>query len=441
MWTYRRSGQNNQRGSQDHRDPFERDKTRVIHCPSFRRLQGKPQIIPSDGHEFRRTRLTHSLEVASIGQSIARHLGMIYANDAKKLNLLPNRELIEVICLLHDVGHPPFGHGGETALNYMMRHHGGFESNAQTLRILTKIENSYGQDGLDLTRRSLLGILKYPVPMHALVSLTLPESSKLNHRSVQFSQFVPPKAYYDSEQPEVEWLLHPFKIEDKHLFQSLKTPPTETTHGKSAYRTFDTSLLNKADNIAYGVHDFEDALQLKLIQRHHIDTKKCREYLMETPLWKEDKNIFDELFSREVYRRKQAIGEMVNYFITATDIAETNPTFENDFLKYNVVLKPEAKNVLRYFIKVIYKHVIDAPESRTFEYGGQTVLVRLFDAIVTNPMTLLDVKNRKLFEDSTSEEGAFRVVSDYIACMTDEYAYHLHERLFGFNNKHFSDRS
>jgi len=159
MWTHRRSGQSNQRGSHDHRDPYERDRTRVIHCPAFRRLQRKTQILGTDEGDFHRTRLTHSLEVASIGSSLARNLNTNHQHSILSA-LLPSDDLINTICLLHDIGHPPFGHGGEVALNYKMRAHGGFEGNAQTLRLLTKVENSYGAYGLDLTRRALLGILK-----------------------------------------------------------------------------------------------------------------------------------------------------------------------------------------------------------------------------------------------------------------------------------------
>ena len=144
MWTHRRSGQTNQRGTMDHRDPYERDRTRVIHSPAFRRLQRKTQILGTDEGDFHRTRLTHSLEVASIGSSIVRNL-RLNPTPAVLANLLPQDDLINVICLLHDIGHPPFGHGGEVALNYMMRHHGGFEGNGQTLRLLTKIETQLGE--------------------------------------------------------------------------------------------------------------------------------------------------------------------------------------------------------------------------------------------------------------------------------------------------------
>lgn len=194
MLTQRRSGLNNQRGTLDHRDPYERDRTRVIHCPAFRRLQRKTQILGTDEGDFHRTRLTHSLEVDSIGRSIARNLKNNPEYAPIISGLLPNDDLISVICLLHDIGHPPFGHGGEVALNYMMRDYGGFEGNAQTLRLLTKVENSYGSFGLDLTRRALLGILKYPVPRSKVAAKKQPPIHESIHKTIKVNEWLPPKA-------------------------------------------------------------------------------------------------------------------------------------------------------------------------------------------------------------------------------------------------------
>ncbi|HBI22213.1 MAG TPA: dGTPase, partial [Legionella sp.] len=243
MWTERRSGQTHQRGSQDHRDPYERDRTRVIHCPAFRRLQRKTQILGTDEGDFHRTRLTHSLEVASIGCSIARHFTLTHAQHALT-GLLPNEDLMSVICLLHDIGHPPFGHGGEVALNYMMREQGGFEGNAQTLRLLTKVETSYGAFGLDLTRRALLGVLKYPVPLSQVVATQLPLVQESFNRTIRINDWLPPKGYFDGEQPEIDWLLSAFSEADRLLFQALAKPPSMHTHGKSAYHTFDCSIMD-----------------------------------------------------------------------------------------------------------------------------------------------------------------------------------------------------
>ncbi|CEK10034.1 anti-phage deoxyguanosine triphosphatase [Legionella hackeliae] len=439
MWTHRRSGQTHQRGTQDHRDPYERDRTRVIHCPAFRRLQRKTQILGTDEGDFHRTRLTHSLEVASIGRSIVRNLAI---NQQQSIlpSLLPSDDLISVICLLHDIGHPPFGHGGEVALNYMMRNHGGFEGNGQTLRLLTKIEDSYGSFGLDLTRRSLLGILKYPVNRAQVVATSLPDASESQHKTIRVNDWLPPKAYFESEQAEVEWLLSPFSENDHFLFQSLAKQPQAKQHGKSAFHSFDCSIMNVADDIAYGVHDLEDAIHLRLINREQLDNELFCSLLAETPLASNKEQLINGLFSQELCQRKQSIGEIVNYFVTATEIAVTHENFENQLLKHNIVLLPEAAALLDYFKNRIYQYVIDSQEARTFEYGGQTVVLRLFEAISSNPGSLLDTKNRDRFHQANNELSAFRVVCDYIANMTDEYAYRMHERLFGFNTRTIFER-
>ncbi len=440
MWTHRRSGQTNQRGSQDHRDPYERDRTRVIHCPAFRRLQRKTQILGTDEGDFHRTRLTHSLEVDSIGRSIVRNLITNQDQPSFLANLLPNDDLISVICLLHDIGHPPFGHGGEVALNYMMRHYGGFEGNGQTLRLLTKVETSYGDFGLDLTRRALLGILKYPVRRSNVVAKMLPSIHDSIHKTIKINDWLPPKAYFDCEQPEIDWLLSPLSETDRILFQSLSKQPQDTKSGKSAYHSFDCSIMDTADDIAYGVHDLEDAIHLRLINISHLDTLEFRQLLSHTVLAQHQDRLMSSLFSDELCLRKQTIGEMVNYFITSTQIVITNEQFENNLLKYNIALIPEAAALLHYLMSCIYTNVIDSQEARTFEYGGQTVVLRLFDAISSNPASLLDNKNRDLFKQAKDETEAYRIVCDYLANMTDEYAYRMHERLFGFNTRTIFER-
>ena len=439
MWTDRRSGQTNQRGTHDHRSPYERDRTRVIHCPAFRRLQRKTQILGTDEGDFHRTRLTHSLEVASIGTSIVRNLSA-YQQDDQLSELLPCDDLVNTICLLHDIGHPPFGHGGEVALNYKMRDHGGFEGNAQTLRLLTKIESSYGAYGLDLTRRALLGVLKYPVNWTSVVATRLPEVKETFSHTICINDWLPPKAYFDCDQAEVDWLLEPFTENDRQLFQSLAIAPAATKHGHAAYHSFDCSIMDIADDIAYGVHDLEDALHLHLITRAQLDTPIFRELLAATSLAKDQEGLLQALFAEDMHDRKQAIGEMVNYMVTATQLTLSHQDFENPMLKYNIVLLPEAKALLGHLTQCVYNDVIDSQEARILEHGGQTVILRLFEAISSNPASLLDHKNRELFHQAIDEQAALRVVCDYIANMTDEYAYRMHERLFGFNNRTIFER-
>ncbi len=322
----------------------------------------------------------------------------------------------------------------------MMRNHGGFEGNGQTLRLLTKVENSYGAFGLDLTRRSLLGILKYPVPRSIVAPINQPPLHESIHKTIKVNNWLPPKAYFDCEQAEVDWLLAPFTDNDKALFQSLCKKPYDTQPGKSTYHSFDCSIMDTADDIAYGVHDLEDAIHLRLINPDHLITAEFRTLINATPLRTDENRLIEALFSSELCLRKRAIGEMVNYFITSTQIMTTHEGFENDLLKYNICLIPEAAALLRYLMDCIFHNVIDSQEARTFEYGGQTVVLRLFDAISSNPASLLDSKNRELFKKAENEQEAYRVVCDYIANMTDEYAYRMHERLFGFNTRTIFER-
>ena len=424
MWTHRRSGLRHQRSSEDHREPYERDKTRVIHCPAFRRLQGKTQILSTTSGDFHRTRLTHSLEVASIACSIVKNLSNNPISCSLK-GLLPNDDLINTISLLHDIGHPPFGHSGEIALNFIMRDLGGFESNAQSLRLVTKLETSYGVYGLDLTRRSLLGILKYPVNRHQLIAPQQPEPISSAHQHTNLRDWFPPKAYFDSEQTEVDWLLLPFSETDQHLFQSLRRLPQGHQHGESAYHTFDCSIMNIADDIAYGVHDLEDAIHLNLIAREHVDNPELQGYLQQTELVDEPFTLLNQLFSPEIHLRKQAIGSLVNYFITHIQLVITHEAFQNNLLKHNIALSPEASCLLDYLKRTIYQHVINSSSSQDLEHKAQSIIFRLFEAMTTNPKDLLEAQSLRDYHEAKNESEASRVICDFIANMTDKSAYRL----------------
>lgn len=437
MWTTRRSTLSHQRGQNDHRSPYERDKTRVIHNPAFRRLQCKTQILGTKDGDFHRTRLTHSLEVASIGVSLVRNLQRSQQNS-EYLELLPTDDLITVICLLHDIGHPPFGHGGEIALNFAMRDNGGFESNGQTLRLLTKTESSYGPYGLDLTRRSLLGILKYPAVWNKVMQTDKPPM--VSNKPIRVNDWRPPKAYFESEETEVSWLLDPLSMNDKALFQSLSIKPSKTSHGHTAYQSLDCAIMNIADDIAYGVHDLEDAIHLKLIERDQLDAAEFHAILNNTELPLKDQ-LVAQLFHHDLNQRKEAIGELVNYLITSTYLTIANESFQTPLLKYKVVLKQEADLLLQWLVNCIYNFVIDSQAARTFEFGGQTVVLHLFDALSSNPLSLLDNQHRQLYQKANNEAEAYRVICDYIANMTDENAYRAYEKLFGINTRALLERS
>ena len=224
--------------SGDARNAYRRDLARLIHSPCFRRLEGKAQLFPSDENDFFRNRLTHSLEVAQIATGIALNLNASQA--CLKSNPI-NVDLVHFAALAHDIGHPPFGHDGERALDMLMREHGGFEGNAQTFRILARLEKKDGvggvvdaagndiRTGLALTYRSLASILKYDeiIPWIRATNATVR------------------KGYYATEAT---------------LIESIKSSiAPDTPAGK--FKTIECSIMDLADDIAYSTYDLEDAFK------------------------------------------------------------------------------------------------------------------------------------------------------------------------------------
>jgi dGTPase len=430
MWKNRRSGHDKQRSIADHRDSYERDRTRLIHSEAFRRLQRKTQIFGTREGDFHRTRLTHSLEVDSIARSLVHNLRNQLSAKENILSLLPTDDLITAIALSHDIGHPPFGHGGESALNYMMRAEGGFESNGQTLRLLTKLESSYNPFGLDLTRRTLLGIVKYP-QAYSKLSYHPPVSSP--NDLVNINDWTPPKCYLDDEQAEVDWILEPLSAADKVLFQQVQK-------GKTIYHSLDCSIMNIADDIAYGVHDLEDAIHLKLMVREKMDATLLDSLFKNAfPTGVSSSStateLLDNLFHEDAAKRKEAIGDLVNGFITSVCLNSVQPEFKEPLLRYNAELPATFDDLLKYFKTVVFEHVINSHEGRIAEYGGQLVIRRLFEAVASNPKQLLSLPFRASYHQANSDQEGMRVICDYIASMTDDYAHHLNERLFGFGNQ------
>lgn len=220
------------------RDPFRQDYARVIHCPSFRRLQGKTQLFPGHESDFFRNRLTHSLEVAQIAESVAYKINATH--PFFKLNNIDPRVCFTA-SLLHDIGHPPFGHNGEEALDAAMRAYGGFKGNAQTLRIISQLEKKRyvpgetcpiaRRSGLNLTYRTLAAILKY--------DSQIPEVRKTDSKVC--------KGYYFEDLPIVLDI-------KKHV-----EPDWELADGK--FKTIECAIMDIADDIAYSTYDLEDSFK------------------------------------------------------------------------------------------------------------------------------------------------------------------------------------
>lgn len=424
-WLARRYQENKHRPN-DKRSPYQKDRSRIIHAAAFRRLQAKTQIMGIGVNDFYRTRLTHSLEVAQIASGI---LGQLRANQTNN-NLsafLPCRSLIETLSLAHDIGHPPFGHGGETALNYMMREHGGFEGNAQTLRIVAKLEPYSKGFGMNLTRRTLLGFIKYPQLIKHLWQI--PTDSGQD-RFINSTRWLPAKGLYCEESSVFDWILSPLSNQDKTAFTQFAK--NKNGISRTLYKSLDCSIMELADDIAYGVHDLEDAIATGMVTAHqwqgfvesHLGELQTGWLKTNLP------RISAQLFSHDEADLKDVIGELVNLFITQARIKQLGK-FESPLLDHKVYLEDDLTILLEGLKQFVFKNVIRHPEMQQIEFKGQKIISDLFAAFASDPLRLLPHTRQSIYQNAVEQgESGYRQLCDYISSMTDEYAIKVHGRLF-----------
>ena len=427
-WTQRQNQEQKTRQN-DHRDPYQRDRARVLHSAAFRRLQAKTQVHGAGSHDFHRTRLTHSLEAAQIGSGI---LAQLQSKHPEHAQWLTSDSLIEALCLAHDIGHPPFGHGGEIALNYMMRHHGGFEGNAQTFRIVNHLEPYTKSNGMNLSRRSVLGLVKYP-SLLSEVQKKQPTKEIDNPRQLKAADWAPAKGIYDCDHLDWDWVLEPLSNSDQKRISQRLPAPGPAAHSKTRFKSLDCSIMELADDIAYGVHDLEDAIVLGKVHKHQwMESGASRLAECGDPWFEQNiGQLSEQLFSGEHYLRKDAIGGIVNALLTSAYIVE-QPEFEHPLLRLNAKLCEPLMNALTVFKQFVSHFVIQVPEVQIIEYRGQQILLELSEALITDPERLLPDATRmrwQLVSHHSAGEG-MRVICDYISAMTDGYAQKLHSQLF-----------
>lgn len=423
-WSERRFAQEPARPG-DPRTPFERDRARVIHAAAFRRLQAKTQILGVQEGDFHRTRLTHSMEVAQIGRGMV----MVLRQRHPELQgILPVPELIETVGLSHDLGHPPFGHGGEVALNACMLDHGGFEGNGQTLRLLTRLEAHTPGFGLNLTRRALLGVLKYPVLYSQVCRRDWPERP-IPPRQLPRHTWQPPKCILDTEQEVLDWILEPLSLKDRERL-SQNVPPGKESHGRSLHKSLDASLMELADDIAYGIHDFEDGLALRLLDEGHL--REVWRHAEEA--WLRTHGLDVEEMTRQMLSgssgRKQGVGTLVNALVTSITL-EQHPEFEEPLLAWSASLPEPAFRLLKAFKETVARHVICLNTVQAATFRGHQIVTALFEAFASDPELLLPEDFRSAWQAARSVPcDAARVLCDYVSGMTDQYANRTYERLF-----------
>jgi len=352
-----------------YRSEFQRDRDRIIHAAAFRRLEYKTQVFVNHEGDLFRTRLTHSIEVAQIARSIARALRL-------------NEDLTEAISLAHDLGHTPFGHAGQDALNECMQDYGGFEHNLQSLRVVDELEEKYADfPGLNLSFETREGIIKHCSAKNA---------ADLGEVGARF---------INKQQPSLE-----------------------------------AQLTNLADEIAYNSHDVDDGLRAEL-----ISIEQLREVPLFNQQYEEVRSRYPELSQRrvihEVVRRlincqvvdlvQTSMAELARHAPPDLEAvrrrAEPLIAFSDDMRERNLELKRFLRNELYRHYRV---HRMSAKALR--------VIRDLFNAFFADPRLLPVEAQHKVFERQRNggDSGRARAVADYIAGMTDRYAIKEHQRVY-----------
>lgn len=377
------------------RTEFMRDRARLIHSAALRRLAAKTQVAVPWENDFQRTRLSHSLECAQIGREFGASLGA-------------DPDLIDTACLAHDLGHPPFGHNGEAALAEVAKSIGGFEGNAQTFRILTRLEaKTYEAErsvGLNLTRASLDACSKYP--------WSASENSK------KFG------VYED----------------DLEIFNWMRQGAPK---GK---RTFEAQIMDWSDDVSYSVHDFEDAIvasQLsvpeiegdleeiyQIMAKSYLDASKSEcdaalARLRNLSCWPKE---FDGMH-RDLARLKDSTSQLIGRFVYESEKATRAKYGEGELKRFEADLViPREQEVEVALLKAISAfYLIQAPEAQARYAKQRQVINELVEMILQAGPSVLDTVFLNAWHDAP--ENRLRVVIDQVASLTDPAAYSLHARL------------
>jgi dGTPase len=352
-----------------YRSEFQRDRDRIIHAAAFRRLEYKTQVFVNHEGDLFRTRLTHSIEVAQIARSIARALHL-------------NEDLTEAISLAHDLGHTPFGHAGQDALNDCMKEYGGFEHNLQSLRVVDELEEKYADfPGLNLSFETREGILKHCSPKNAA------DLGELGER------------FLNKQQPSLE-----------------------------------AQLTNLADEIAYNSHDVDDGLRAEL-----ISIQQLREIPLFNAQYEEVRNRYPNLSQRRVIHevvRRLINCQVVDLVQTSTTLLAQHAPADLDAVRRQpqplIAFSPEMVDrnlqLKRFLRNDLYRHY----RVHRMSAKAARVIRELFTAFYADPRLLPLETQRKVAEQRQlhGDRGQARGVADYIAGMTDRYAIKEHQRVY-----------
>jgi dGTPase len=387
------------------RGEFARDRARILHSSSFRRLSSKTQVLSPSSKAFARTRLTHSLEVAQVGRDLATALGT-------------NPDLVDTACLAHDIGHPPFGHNGESALNLWAADIGGFEGNAQTFRILSRLEtkildNTGISKGLNLTRASLDAATKYP--------WLLADAGKFGSQ-VKFG-------VYSDDLEVFEWM---------------------RTGAPAGRKCVEAQIMDFADDVAYSIHDFEDAIVEGLIDPQILNDKSAElQLLEEIGKWASGELSQDELRSGLVNLRANA-NWLTSFSQTPQDLATLkNLTSDliGSFVKRTIeavfagghssvtryqaslVVPRDVRSEIAVLKGVVASQIMTNDERQPYYESQRQLLMELADTLLSTNGKHLDPVTKAAWLAAKDEQEQRRAVVDAVASLTDPAAIALHAEL------------
>lgn len=391
------------------RTDFERDRARVLHSAGLRRLGEKTQVLGPASDDFVRTRLTHSLEVAQVGRELGKELGA-------------DPDVVDAACLSHDLGHPPFGHNGERALDALAEQIGGFEGNAQTLRLVSRLEPKIvGDDGssagLNLTRATLDAICKYPWA-----------KGEGPNRDKSLRKY----SVYEDDRATFEWMRNGAPV------------------GKTC---LEAQIMDLSDDIAYSVHDVEDAVATgKLDFTHLMDDDQVRGILDSTLSWYGE-GVSEHDLMRALERLvalpawmssfsgsyadlahlKDLTSELIGRFSTATVEATREIAGDGPLGRYraSLVVPTDTRAEIQVLKGMAVHYVMSPRESEPVYYQQRTLLNDLFAVLMDRGAEELEPIFAAAWREAADERGRIRVVIDQIASLTDMSASRWHARLCG----------
>lgn len=391
----------------DYRSAFQVDRDRVIHSHAFRKLQSKTQVFLSGEYDFYRTRLTHSMEVAQIGRSICHYLWSRGRPMRDHFHIDP--DLVEAICLAHDLGHPPFGHQGERTLQELMKAHGGFEGNAQTLHLLTETiyQNESGVRGMQPTRALLDGVLKY---------------KKL------YGEFPTP--------PLQHFLYDPQRVYRDYVLAGAAIPADlHAGEALNAFKSVECQIMDWADDAAYSLNDIVDGVRAGFLTIERIERWAAGEAIDAG-----QQKLLDTLFAAMLGDRLESVFSMkIGRFIQACRLRERDNFMvaKTSRYRFELVVAPEAEREALFFKKLANDIIFESPQLHQMEHKARLVLSSLWDSCWRNYVEpgprvihILPRNMGTLINAETTVAGKTRRICDWLAGLTDGMIVRTYRRLF-----------